>query len=83
MAFRLRDNHTITLFEAEYAVWSGPIRQFMADNEIDAEQQADIHLELSVNGVYRGGGGASPIFELKDGLWPKPAPGRAKISGFG
>lgn len=68
--FRLHDLHTVSLVDpaTDNITWTGAVHQFIDDNEFDADEREDIHAELSVNGVYRGGGGASPIWELYDRL---------------
>ena len=80
--FRLHLSHTVSLIDTETreTIWAGSIEQFFADNEFDADEVEAIHAELSVNGFYRGGGGAEATWELRDCLLPKPAPGSAKLA---
>lgn len=92
--YRLHLSHTVSLIipsalgfppwypdpENGVVIWAGSIEQFFADNEFDDVERDAIHAELSVNGYYRGGGGATAAFELYDRLLPKPAPGTAKIA---
>lgn len=75
-------DHTVTLVDPRTGatLWLGSIGQFIADNEFDEDEAEDIHGELTCNGHYYGGGGASPEWVLYAKLLPETMHGAAKLS---
>jgi hypothetical protein len=50
------DGHTL--------VWTGPLADFVRDNELEDDERETIIAALAISGEYLGGGGASPEYKL-------------------
>lgn len=57
---------TVDLYDEEgQLVWTGPLAEFLADNEIDGDDVEAMKAALEDGGVYTGGGGAAPWWTLR------------------
>ena len=57
--------HDIDRADPSVPVWTGTLAEFCTDNEMSAEELAEMFDDLTETGVYSGGGGASPEYVLR------------------
>ncbi len=46
-------------------VWSGPLRTFLSDNDMEKDEQDEIVAALNATGTYQAGGGAAAEWMVK------------------